>query len=80
MVTVHVTPTGEVESVRLAAGWKQAVDPRALGTSVLAAVNAATAAAMVAQVDRIGEQASPSPPLRSGTLRSGTRRSGTGRR
>lgn len=55
VVTVHVTPAGEVVSVRLVAGWMQAVDPRALGAGVLAAANAATAAAMVAQVPRIGE-------------------------
>lgn len=61
VVTVHVTPTGEVASVRLATGWKQAVDPRALGTSALTAANAATAAAMVAQVHRIDEQPPPAP-------------------
>lgn len=61
VVTVHVTPTGEVASVHLAADWKRAVDPRGLGSSVLAAANAATAAAMVAQQPRIGEQPPPAP-------------------
>jgi len=60
VVTVQVTPTGEVTSVRLAAGWKQAVDPRALGTSVLAAANAATVAAMVTQLDLV--EPPPSAP------------------
>ena len=59
VVTVQVALTGEVASVHLAADWKQTVDPRALGTSVLAAANAATAAAMVAQVDRIDGQPPP---------------------
>lgn len=54
VVTVHVTPAGETVSVRLVTGWTRTVDPRALGTSVLAAANAATAAAMVAQMPRIG--------------------------
>ncbi|MGH3907429.1 MAG: hypothetical protein ACRDTE_25120 [Pseudonocardiaceae bacterium] len=61
VVTVQVALTGEVTSVHLATGWKRAVDPRALGTSVLAAANAATAAAMVAQVHRIDGQPPPAP-------------------
>lgn len=64
VVTVHVTPEGEVEAVHLAAGWEQAVDTRALGAGVLTAANAATAAAMVAQVHRIGEQPPPAPAAR----------------
>ncbi|MGH3980609.1 MAG: hypothetical protein ACRDRZ_16695 [Pseudonocardiaceae bacterium] len=60
VVTVQATLTGEVASVRLAIGWKQAVDPRALGASVLAAANAATVAAMAIQLDQIEEQ-QPAP-------------------
>ena len=63
VVTVQVTPTGEVAWVRLATGWKQAVDPRVLGSSVLAAANAATVAAMVTQLERI-EQSPPTPAAR----------------
>ena len=63
VVTVQVTPTGEVASVRLATGWKQAVDPHVLGSSVLAAANAATVAAMVTQLERI-EQSPPTPAAR----------------
>ncbi|MGH4013095.1 MAG: hypothetical protein ACRDSL_04030 [Pseudonocardiaceae bacterium] len=60
VVTVQVTLTGAVVSVRLATGWKQAVDPRALGAGVLAAANAATVAAMATQLDQI-EQQPPAP-------------------
>lgn len=61
VVTVHITPNGEVASVHLDTEWKRAVDPRALGTSVLTAANTATAAAMVAQMHRIDEQPPPAP-------------------
>lgn len=63
VVTVQVTLTGDVAAVRLATGWKQAVDPRVLGDSVRAAANAATVAAMTAQLDRV-EQQQPAPVTR----------------
>ncbi|MGH4020054.1 MAG: hypothetical protein ACRDT0_12630, partial [Pseudonocardiaceae bacterium] len=56
VVTVQVTPTGDVAAVHLAGDWQRSVDPRALGDSVRAAANAATVAAMTAQLDRAGQQ------------------------
>lgn len=56
VVTVHVTPDGEVVSVQVAADWKKSVDPRALGSSVLAAANNATLQALATQLDRAAQQ------------------------
>jgi len=55
ILSVHLTLDGDIASVDLVTGWKQSVDPRGLGRSVLAAANAATANAMVAQLHRIDE-------------------------
>lgn len=60
ILSVHVTLEGDVASVSLITGWRQSVDPRGLGRSVLAAANAATANAMVAQIGRI-EVPPPAP-------------------
>lgn len=56
VVTVHVTPDGELVSVRVAADWRKFVDPRALGSSVLAAANNATLQALATQLDRAAQQ------------------------
>lgn len=55
VLSVHMTLDGDIASVGLVTDWKQSVDPRGLGRSVLAAANAATANAMVAQMHRIDE-------------------------
>ncbi|HEY2765877.1 MAG TPA: YbaB/EbfC family nucleoid-associated protein [Pseudonocardiaceae bacterium] len=52
VVTVTVTPSAEVVSVRLTAGWRNSVEPRMLPALVIAAANAATMQALVAQVDQ----------------------------
>lgn len=53
IVTVAVTDAAEVVSVSLARNWKDSVDPRALHTHVLAAINAATMRALAKQVEQI---------------------------
>lgn len=52
VVTVTVTPTADVVSVRLAADWRRSVDPRALHESVRAAANAATMQALALQLEQ----------------------------
>ncbi|HEX2297185.1 MAG TPA: hypothetical protein VHH34_01480 [Pseudonocardiaceae bacterium] len=59
VVTVQVTLTGDVAAVHLATDWQRSVDPRVLGESVRAAANAATVAAMTAQLDRVEQQPPP---------------------
>ncbi|GAB2973441.1 hypothetical protein [Saccharothrix stipae] len=58
VVTVAVDDAAEVQSVTIAAQWRQSVDPRALGSAVTEAANAATMAALVQQ---IGRPADPAP-------------------
>lgn len=53
IVTVAVTDAGEYVSVKLTRDWKNSVDPRALNTSVLAAMNAATMRALAKQIEQI---------------------------
>ena len=49
VVTVTVSPEGEVRKVELAEDWKSKVDPRGLHSTVLTAANAATIQALVRQ-------------------------------
>jgi hypothetical protein len=67
VITVAVNDLGEVWSVTIAANWRQSVDPRALGSKVTQAANAATMAALAKQVERPTEPPSPrqTPPPRS---------------
>lgn len=61
VVTVTVSPEGEVRQVKLAEDWKNKVDPRGLDASVLTAANAATVDALVRQI-RVTPESPPSPP------------------
>ncbi|WP_051773134.1 hypothetical protein [Saccharothrix sp. NRRL B-16314] len=60
VVTVAVGDMAEVQSVTIAALWRQSVDPRVLGSAVTQAANAATMAAFAKQVQRPTEP----PPQR----------------
>ena len=64
VVTVTVDDSADVRSVSLAAQWKQAVDPRALGAAVTSAVNAATMQVLAKQVERPVAEESPMSPGR----------------
>ncbi|MFD1146337.1 hypothetical protein [Saccharothrix hoggarensis] len=64
VVAVAVNDEAEVQSVTIAAGWKQAVDPRALGGAVVQAANAATVQALAKQAER-PTAPPPSPPPQS---------------
>jgi DNA-binding protein YbaB len=59
VVTVIVSPEGEVRRVELAEDWKSKVDPRGLHSSALTAANAATLQALVRQT----QDAQENPPL-----------------
>lgn len=59
VVTVVVDASGTVQRVRLAPQWRNEVDPTALQRNVLAAVNAATLAALSGTLDDLQN---PSPP------------------
>lgn len=59
VITVAVNDEAEVQSVVIATGWKQRVDPRALGAAVVQAANAATVQALAKQAER------PAPPSQS---------------
>ncbi|MFJ6676412.1 hypothetical protein ACIQMJ_35370 [Actinosynnema sp. NPDC091369] len=63
VVTVTVDDSADVLSVALAAQWKQAVDPRALGSAVTSAMNAATMQALAKQVERPVTGAPPASPV-----------------
>lgn len=64
-VLITVNESADVLSVRLADDWKSAVEPRALQSSVLTAMNAATALALGRQVERAEE--SPGTDVPPGT-------------
>jgi DNA-binding protein YbaB len=53
VVTIGVTDTADLASVRLDPNWRDKVDPRALGTKVVEAMNAATIAALGKQSESI---------------------------
>lgn len=53
IVSVTVSPSAEVLSVALDSNWTRVVDPRGLHSSVLAAANAATMAALSYQVEEV---------------------------
>ncbi|OKI30336.1 hypothetical protein A6A25_29195 [Saccharothrix sp. CB00851] len=63
VVTVTVDDSADVLSVTLASQWKQAVDPRALGSTVTSAMNAATMQALAKQVERPVAEEPPAPPV-----------------
>lgn len=63
VVTVTVDDSADVLSVTLASQWKQAVDPRALGSVVTSAMNAATMRALAKQVERPVAEEPPTPPV-----------------
>ncbi|WP_148088798.1 YbaB/EbfC family nucleoid-associated protein [Saccharothrix texasensis] len=63
VVTVTVDDSADVLAVALAARWKQAVDPRSLGSAVTAAVNAATMQALAKQVERPVADEPPVSPV-----------------
>jgi DNA-binding protein YbaB len=60
VVTVAVNDEAEAQSVTIAAQWRQSVDPRALGSAVTQAANAAAMSALAKQVERPAE----TPPQR----------------
>ncbi|MGW5724257.1 hypothetical protein ACWEVP_49410 [Amycolatopsis sp. NPDC003865] len=60
VVTVTVSPDGEIQQVRLAGDWKSKVDPRGLHANVLAAANAATIEALGRRAREVREN----PPQR----------------
>ncbi|GAA0634216.1 hypothetical protein GCM10010174_64640 [Kutzneria viridogrisea] len=64
VVTVTVSPTAEVRSVRLTPGWRGTVDPRSLHSAVLAAANTASIRALAAQAEQEPPppQHTPAPP------------------
>ncbi|WP_367130590.1 hypothetical protein [Saccharothrix sp. HUAS TT1] len=63
---MSVNDAAEVQSVTIAAQWRQSVDPRVLGSTVTRAANAATMAALAKQVERPAEPAPRrEPPPRS---------------
>ncbi|MEU4768874.1 YbaB/EbfC family nucleoid-associated protein [Actinosynnema sp. NPDC023794] len=62
VVTVAVNDEAEVQSVTIAARWRQSVDPRALGPAVAQAANAATVRALVEQAERPAEPPPRQPP------------------
>ncbi|MGW4113158.1 hypothetical protein ACWEFJ_19995 [Actinosynnema sp. NPDC004786] len=70
VVTVVVDDMAEVESVTIAAQWRQSVDPRVLGSAITQAANAATMAALAKQVERPAE---PSPQREAPAPRSDER-------
>ncbi|PSL52349.1 hypothetical protein B0I31_11321 [Saccharothrix carnea] len=62
VVTVAVNDLAEVQSVTIAGRWRQSVDPRALGSAVTQAANAATVQALAKQVERPAEPKRAQPP------------------
>lgn len=62
VVTVTVSPEGEIRQVRLAEDWKSKLDPRGLHSSVLTAVNAATIEALARRAQAVTETPLPLPP------------------
>ena len=66
VVTVAVNDSAEVQSVTISEQWRQRVDPRALGSAVTQAANAATMRALAKQVEQPPEPSAPqSPPPQS---------------
>jgi DNA-binding protein YbaB len=61
-VTVVVGPDGQVRAVTLAADWRRALDPRALGASVLSAANNATMQALARSIEA-DQPAAPQPTV-----------------
>lgn len=62
VVTVTVSPEGEIRQVRLAEDWKSKVDPRGLHSNILTAANAATIDALVRQIGLTRRNPPPPPP------------------
>ena len=62
VVTVTVSPEGEVRQVKLAEDWKSKVAPRGLHANVLTAANAATIEALVQRAREVQENPPPRPP------------------
>ncbi|MEU8638699.1 YbaB/EbfC family nucleoid-associated protein [Amycolatopsis sp. NPDC048633] len=62
VVTVIVSPDGEVRQVRLTEDWKSKVDPRGLHSGVLTAANAATVEALAQRAREVQEN--PPSPVR----------------
>ncbi|WP_290056070.1 YbaB/EbfC family nucleoid-associated protein [Amycolatopsis solani] len=62
VVTVTVSPAGEVQRVRLAEDWKTKVDPRGLHSSVLTAANAATIEALARRARDVEANPASRPP------------------
>ncbi|MFI9011837.1 YbaB/EbfC family nucleoid-associated protein [Actinosynnema sp. NPDC053489] len=69
VVTVAVNDLAEVQSVTITARWRQSVDPRALGSAVTQAANAATVRALAQQAERPAEPPPFQPPLPPSTER-----------
>ncbi|MFB9600836.1 hypothetical protein ACFFSW_34485 [Saccharothrix longispora] len=61
-MTVTVDDSADVLAVALAARWRQAVDPRSLGSAVTSAMNEATMRALAKQVERPVVVEPPAPP------------------
>jgi hypothetical protein len=62
VVTVTVSPEGEIRQVRLTEDWKTKVDPRGLHSNVLTAANAATIEALAQRAREVQQTAPPRPP------------------
>lgn len=69
VIIVGVNDEAEVQSVVIATGWKQRVDPRALGAAVVQAANAATVQALAKQAERPVPPPPPPPPQPQSTER-----------
>ncbi|GAA1030183.1 MULTISPECIES: hypothetical protein [Amycolatopsis] len=61
IISVTVSPGAEVLAVAVDRDWTRAVDPRGLHSSVVAAANAATMAALARQVEDV-QRNPPAPP------------------
>ncbi len=61
IISVTVSPSAEVLTVAVDRDWTRTVDPRGLHSSVLAAANAATMAALARQMENV-QQNPPVPP------------------
>lgn len=68
IVTVYVTPDGQVLSTTLASNWKESVNPHELPQRIVAAANAATMRLLSRQLERTGLQESVegTPPKQAG--------------
>ncbi|HEX7302727.1 YbaB/EbfC family nucleoid-associated protein [Lentzea sp.] len=61
-VSVVVEPDGRVRTVRLAAQWRDALEPRSLGAAVVSAVTEATMRALARAVEAQGDLTAVAPP------------------